>query len=259
MHDEAGQDETAGEIADADRDDESPGTSAAPPAIRVRGRSFMALVLTPDAPLDRWIEALDAEIRRAASFFVGRPVVLDLGLLGAGTPGLAELPALLRERAIRVIATEGDAARDLPEFPDPLSGGRATGEETIPGPEQPSEPEPEVETTAPSVTSLMIEEPVRSGRQVIFAEGDVTVLGSVASGAEVLAGGSIHVYGTLRGRAIAGFGGRADARVICRKLDAELVAIDGYYLTAEDMGEAVLGRPAQAFLEGGQVVIRVLK
>ena len=75
----------------------------------------------------------------------------------------------------------------------------------------------------------------------------MTVVGSVASGAEVVAGGSIHVYGTLRGRAIAGSTGNADARIFCRKLEAELLAIDGLYRTADDM-EPRISRPAGAGL-----------
>ena len=73
----------------------------------------------------------------------------------------------------------------------------------------------------------------------------MTVLGSVASGAEVIAGGSIHIYGTLRGRAIAGSTGNARARIFCRKLEAELLAIDGLYRTAEDMGRSCAARPSR--------------
>ena len=65
-------------------------------------------------------------------------------------------------------------------------------------------PVAEKRETKPQATSLLLDSPVRSGQSVIFVEGDVTVLGSVGSGAEVVAGGSIHVYGTLRGRAMAG-------------------------------------------------------
>ena len=75
--------------------------------------------------------------------------------------------------------------------------------------------------------SLLIETPVRSGQSIVFTEGDVTVLGSVASGAEIVAGGSIHVYGALRGRAMAGVTATPRARIFCRKLEAELLAIDG--------------------------------
>ena len=98
--------------------------------------------------------------------------------------------------------------------------------------------------------SLIIEEPVRSGQSIVFPEGDVTVLGSVASGAEIIAGGSIHVYGTLRGRVLAGSAGNPNARIFCRKLEAELIAIDGLYKTAEDMEPNLVGKPVQAWLEG---------
>ena len=91
---------------------------------------------------------------------------------------------------------------------------------------------------------------MRSGQSIAFEGGDVTILGSVASGAEVVAGGSIHVYGALRGRAIAGLAGNASARIYCRKLNAELVAIDGVYQTAEDMPADRIGRPSCAWLDG---------
>jgi septum site-determining protein MinC len=105
---------------------------------------------------------------------------------------------------------------------------------------------------------LVIEQPVRSGQSVIYPKGDVTVIGSVASGAEVFAGGSIHVYGTLRGRVVAGFNGNPRARVFCRRLEAELVAIDGVYRTADDMDPSLRGRAVQAWLDGGTVVMAAL-
>ncbi len=67
---------------------------------------------------------------------------------------------------------------------------------------------------------------------------------------EIVAGGSIHVYGTLRGRAMAGINGNSDARIYCQKIEAELLAIDGYYQTAEDIGETLRRQPAQAWLDG---------
>ena len=99
-------------------------------------------------------------------------------------------------------------------------------------------------------TSLLLETPVRSGQSVIFTEGDVTILGSVGSGAEIVAGGSIHVYGALRGRAMAGVNGNSNARIYCQKIEAELLAIDGYYQTAEEIDGSLRGRPAQAWLQG---------
>ena len=108
----------------------------------------------------------------------------------------------------------------------------------------------EVQSPQPPASSLLLQNPVRSGQRIVFAEGDVTVLGSVGSGAEIVASGSIHVYGTLRGRAMAGINGNSAARIYCQKIEAELLAIDGYYQTAEDIGEKLRRQPAQAWLDG---------
>ena len=102
----------------------------------------------------------------------------------------------------------------------------------------------------PDPSFLLLEAPVRSGQSVVFPRGDVTVVGSVGSGAEVVAGGSIHVYGTLRGRAVAGIAGQGGARIFCRRLEAELLAIDGLYRTADDIEPALRGKAAMAWLEG---------
>jgi septum site-determining protein MinC len=100
---------------------------------------------------------------------------------------------------------------------------------------------------------------VRSGQSVVFPKGDVTVIGSVASGAEVLAGGSVHIYGTLRGRAIAGAVGRSNARIFCRRFEAELVSIDGFYKTADQMDPALRGRAVEVGLVGDSIVIAPLR
>jgi septum site-determining protein MinC len=92
----------------------------------------------------------------------------------------------------------------------------------------------------------------------VFTEGDVTVLGSVGSGAEIVAGGSIHIYGTLRGRAMAGVNGNVAARIYCQKIEAELLAIDGYYQTAENIDSGLLNRPVQAWLDDATLKITPL-
>jgi septum site-determining protein MinC len=117
----------------------------------------------------------------------------------------------------------------------------------------PSEP-----LAAKAMPSIIVTEPVRSGQSLFFPEGDVTVIGSVASGAEVVAGGSIHIYGALRGRAMAGTTGDATARIFCRKLEAELIAIDGFYKTAEDIEDDLRGQAVQIWLEGEAVRIETL-
>jgi septum site-determining protein MinC len=121
---------------------------------------------------------------------------------------------------------------------------------------------PVVSAPAPMKTkepqSLMIEDPVRSGQTIVFIEGDITVLGSVGSGAEVVAGGSIHIYGTLRGRAMAGASGNARARIFCHRVEAELLAIDTYYKTADDIDDSLRRGPAQAWLEGSTLKISAM-
>ena len=87
---------------------------------------------------------------------------------------------------------------------------------------------------------------------------NVTVLGAVSSGAEVVAGGSIHVYGALRGRALAGSMGNARARIFCRKNEAELISIDGYYQTAEEMDASLRSRPTQCWLQDRVLSIAAL-
>ena len=111
------------------------------------------------------------------------------------------------------------------------------------------------EPAQPSAGTLMIKAPIRSGQSVFHPHGDVIVLGSVASGSEIVAGGSIHVYGTLRGRAIAGSEGNVSARIFCRKNEAELLAVDGWYTTAEEMEGVSRGKAVQAFLDNDALCV----
>jgi septum site-determining protein MinC len=145
----------------------------------------------------------------------------------------------------------------MPGLPPVLRGGRAVSNVEAPakttGPQQPAPP-PRKEPA-----SLLLDTPVRSGQSVFFPEGDVTVLGSIASGAEVMAGGSIHVYGALRGRALAGAGGNRQARIFCSRIEAELLAVDGYYRTAEEIEASLRGRPAQAWLNGDALIVAALE
>ena len=112
-----------------------------------------------------------------------------------------------------------------------------------------------VQPALPSAGTLMIKAPIRSGQSVFHPHGDVIVLGSVASGSEIVAGGSIHVYGTLRGRAIAGSEGNVSARIFCRKNEAELLAVDGWYTTAEEMEGVSRGKAVQAFLDNDALCV----
>ncbi len=231
-----------------------------PRPIRLKGRSFLALSLAPELPFEDWLAGLDDLAARSAGFFLRRPVVLDIDGLDIDKAELRKLVDDLSARNVRVMGIEGAARASLlgPDMPPAMSDGRPASDFEPPaeGDADEAQETAAVETVsparsvAPPVTgSLVVTEPVRSGQSLFFPEGDVTIVGSVASGAEIVAGGSIHVYGTLRGRAMAGTTGNGSARIFCRKLEAELIAIDGFYLTAEDMEPDLRGRAVQAWLE----------
>jgi septum site-determining protein MinC len=221
------------------------------PAIRFRGRSFLALVLAPVAPLDAWFQELDQLAARSPGFFVGRAVVLDLSGLPVAREEIARLVASLADRSIRITAIEAAPAGTLDAtLPPPISGGRDA--RTVETDAMSSG------ASAKAQSSLVLDQPVRSGQTIANPGGDVIVVGPVGSGAEIIAGGSIHVYGTLRGRAIAGTTGNSAARIFCRKLEAELLAIDGLYCTADSMDAQLRGKPAQAWLKGDAMLIAAL-
>lgn len=236
-----------------------------PRSIRIKGRSFLAVVLSPDLPVAQWLERLDDLASRSAGFFLGRPVVLDVSELDINREQLKELISELASRNVSIMGLEGAKPSMVEKgMPPILKGGRPVADVDVPKPAPQPAPEKADETPASepelapverspetrAVTqSLIIAETVRSGQSVVFTEGDVTVLGAVASGAEIIAGGSIHIYGALRGRAMAGSVGNGLARIFCRKMEAELVAIDGIYKMADDLPAELLGKPVQLWLE----------
>lgn len=230
-------------------------------SIRFCARSFVAFALTPEAPLAEWLERLDRWTENSPGFFAGRPVVLDLNVLQPGAEDLKGLVCELAGRGIRIYAIEGSGADDLgPDLPPPLVGAKSVkidDPRDRPAPAEEAQ-SPVQEEEAPASGSLIIKSPIRSGQSVFQPQGDVIVLGSVGSGSEIIAGGSVHIYGTLRGRVFAGAAGNQDARIFCRRNEAELLAVDGWYRTAEDMEPSSRGRAIQAFLQNGIVQVSAL-
>ena len=232
--------------------------------LRLRGKSFMSVVLTPDLPLDAWLSQLDDQIGRSPKVFEGRPVLLDVSLLAGAEAELPDLIAALGQRGVRVIGIDGSMPHALgaqaAQLPPVMMGGRNQQvADTTPAAAPAATAEP---ARAIEPASLVLDQPVRSGQSVTHTAGDVTIIGSVASGSEVIAGGSIHVYGTLRGRAIAGLLGPgpngARPRIFCRRMEAELLAIDGVYKTADELGTGLQGRAVQAWLEGEELRVAAL-
>ncbi|MCP8937097.1 septum site-determining protein MinC [Alsobacter sp. SYSU M60028] len=222
------------------------------PSIRFRGRNFLALVVAPDPPLDKWYQDLDSWLARAPAFFMGRPVILDLSAVALDKAGIAALVQQLQARNVRVMGIDGAEVEWLGlGIPPSLVGGK--GE---PAPAVAAE-QAHAHAVAPSdgePSSLVVDGAVRSGQSIYFPRGDVTVVGAVQSGAEIVAGGSITVHGALRGRAIAGASGNDKARIFCRKFEAEFLCIDGYYLDADSLDPRLHGKPVQARLDGGRLI-----
>lgn len=225
-------------------------------------------VRTPD------VRQLGAEMRervqRAPNLFAHAAVVVDFGAL-MRVPSPAEARALLDElraagvhpvalaygtRDIETLARELGLpllAKFRAQYENPAELVPEQAREPVPERAEPAKaPEPVVAApvATPDAISLMQLQPVRSGQQVYAQGRDLVVSASVGAGAEVIADGSIHIYGPLRGRALAGAQGDERARIFCREFHAELVAIAGRYKVIEEVPAELRGKPVQVWLEG---------
>ncbi len=232
-------------------------------------------------------------VRRAPKLFGRAAVIVDFGGLSQ-TPDAGTAQALLdalREAGVLPVALaygtrereqlaeqlglpllakfraqyeSGTAADPAPTRTAPAAARRPapSAEPTTPASrtrQQPAGAGTSPSSAKPAQPGRMHKAPVRSGQQLYAEQGDLTVLSTVGAGAEVIAEGSIHIYGSLRGRALAGAQGNAEARIFCRQFNAELVAIAGHYKVLEDVPEALRGKPVQVWLEQDQLKIAALE
>jgi len=232
-------------------------------SFRFDGRSFVGLVLSPKTPFNDWLTALDGWIGRSW-IFTSRPIIIDFSKITPTRTEVLQLLAQIKSRGLRVVAVDGIDQDWLDETSiSPTGSASETGRDA---PEAcaslmhgPTETKNLAGLSADKPAGLMIEQSVRSGQVIVYPEGDVTVLGTIASGAEVVAGGSIHIYGALRGRAIAGNQDNPKARLFCRHFEPELVAINGLYCTAEEIDPALLKQPVQVWLDGNTINMSVME
>ena len=244
--------------------------------------ALVALVLRTTR-LDELEAQFEARIAPSADFFNRDPVVIDLTHVRDQVEPVdfAGLAALLRRYSMVPVAVRSgspeqleaaleaglceapDSGADLPHArvapppepvaapePEPVAPAEAAADAT--DPDAPSEDEPAL----PVPTLLVVDRPLRSGQQVYAKNADLVVLALVSHGAEVIADGSIHVYAPLRGKAIAGARGNAEARIFTTCLEAQLVAIAGIYRTSEvALPERVVGKAAQIRLQDDKLVM----
>jgi septum site-determining protein MinC len=232
---------------------------------------------------------LRVKIAQLPHLFLDAPVLVDLGALGDGASGLAFDGLVGALRSCKLVPV---AAANVPDelraavtgaglgVWQPPTLGRTRGGE--PEPETPSAAEAPPSDSPPSDTPpsdaapttgaaaavpagraphagpMVVNRPVRGGQIVYAQNNDLVVLAPVNSGAQVIADGHLHIYAPLRGRAVAGAQGLPGARIFCQKLEAELVAISGAYIMAEEIPAQFRGRAVQIFLEGGECRIAAL-
>ena len=252
--------------------------------LRSTSLSGVALVLrTHDLTLLK--QAMTERFGATPDVFSHEPVVIDLSELTDDTADFdfTVLVGLLRSHRLRAAGVRGGneaqmrnaSAAGLGDVPDdgPVPGGTtlrvadpavalepaqiepAVGADVVAG------PSPSPNSSAPAVIAptLIIDKSLRSGQQVYAKGGDLIVLGTVNVGAELIADGSIHVYGALRGKAVAGAKGNAQARIFSTCMEPQLLSIAGTYRTTENPLPAdVLGKPAQIRLDGERLVFEPL-
>lgn len=237
--------------------------------------TIMVLQLKETDPT-RLYPQLEEKIGPSRAFFRHAPILIDLKEIDQPsqlTLDFTELASTLRELGLVPVGVRGqaEAAEEAA-----LAAGLALlpaikMEKPVPAPDEPAaEPPIEVDRQSPDpreqpavpgpagAATLVISHPVRSGQQVIAPEGDLVVLSSVNAGAEVLAAGNIHVYGALRGRALAGIGGNEQARIVSLQCNPELVAVAGEYVVNERLKKSVINQSVLISLREGRLRFEVI-
>lgn len=230
--------------------------AARDPQLEIRfGQVGLAQLRLRDTNPDLVHERLVARMAAAPQLFERAGICLDLSAL-EHEPQAAEIRAVLeavrRAGMLPVGLAHGTAAidalaREL-ELPV-LTLFRAQAKTPAPPPEEPKAPPPAA-LDLPPAPALMHHHPVRSGQRLYARHRDLVVTSAVGAGAEVMADGCVHVYGALRGRAMAGVRGEVSARLFCQEFHAELVAVAGVFRVFETIPPELAGKPVQAWLDG---------
>lgn len=217
--------------------------------LEFRGRMMTLTVARVTQPhLDILTTQLETQLARSPGFFNGLPLLLELADDQISLEGVV---SLLRKHGLTPVAIYRPSERQAQAARD--AGLGIVDDKRMPA----AATEPAAKKTAHTPVRI-VNEPVRSGQQIYARGGDLVIVSSVGAGAEVIADGCIHVYGALRGRALAGVQGDASARIFCREMGAELVSIAGAYKVAEDMKETVIGRSVQVYRDGDKLRVEKL-
>lgn len=206
------------------------------------------------------LEAINSQLAnllsQAPGFLEQAPVVLEAAsLVDPDGLNLGRLISILHQHTLIPVALRG-GTKDL------RARAGAAGLALMSEPQVSRANTQSVEPIAPAMLKpsthnepQVVTRPVRSGQQIYAEQTDLVILGAVSAGAEIIADGDIHVYGVLRGRALAGARGQKSARIFCQSLEAELLAIAGCYRVLEIQPEEEPARPAHVWLKGERLMI----
>lgn len=229
---------------------------AAKAPFELKGSLFTLTVIQLwHSELDAIETHLRSKIEQAPGLFQNVPVVIDLVELRSGeTPDFTALRGLLQRHGLIPVGVRNAAGNvqdsavlaGLPVLRD--------GRDPAAQRSAPAAPPPETRATQ----NRLHTQPIRSGQQIYVPDGDLIVIGTVSVGAEVLADGNIHVYGALRGRALAGVRGDHKARIFCQSLEAQLVSIAGNYRILDEPDESDKNQARQIHLDAERLIIEPL-
>jgi septum site-determining protein MinC len=224
-------------------------------AFELKGSNFAIPVLRLlSADVELVSQEVADHVQKAPEFFQNAPLIIDLSTVQGqeSVTQFALLVGLLRSNGLMPVGVRGgsETQNEVATSMDLAVMAQGT----------PLRPRRAVRALPdlPRNRTKLVTQPVRSGQRVYGAGSDLVVLAPVSSGAEVFADGHIHIYGALRGRALAGVKGDTDARIFCQGLDAELVSIAGHYRVSDDLDHALRGKPAQLYLERRRLRIEPL-
>ncbi len=232
--------------------------------LEFRGSTFFAPVLILYSnDMEIISQRLQEKIASAPDFFKNSPVLLDLSELNESDRKIdvRALISLLRKQGLFPVGIKGGGPsqeRQALELSVPVHSGRSRTDIILPETEKKDDAglQPEV-VAGVRIPAMLITHPVRSGQRV-YAASDLVILAQVSAGAEIMAEGNIHVYNTLRGRALAGVQGDTSARFFCMDLQAELISIAGIYKTSEDLKDAPEKKPIQIYLHDQALIVEEL-
>lgn len=208
---------------------------------------------------------LEEKIAQAPDFFKHSPILIDLQVLNKNNLAidLGEVVRLLKKHYFFPVGIRGGndeqkiSAIDLqlPSHAAPMVRAEESSSRIAVNPEPTDNPPTEEDDPRPAVVAnKLMTQPVRSGQRV-YARGDLIITATVSAGAEIMAEGNIHVYGALRGRALAGVQGNTECRIFCSDLEAELIAIAGTYKVSDELDDAVRHKPVQISLDKQAIII----